>query len=100
MEKIFSNREEQQIYLGASVASGCWPCTKYHLKRSSEAGLTDIELANDPYYEEEPKVDPIFDRIGMGDEDAGTDRKICIFLVVLALVLLILVIVLATKFGF
>ena len=60
----------------------------------------DIELANDPYYEEEPKVDPIFDRIGMGDEDAGTDRRICIFLVVLALVLLILVIVLATKFGF
>jgi len=46
MEKIFNNREEQQIYLGASVASGCWPCTKYHLKRSSEAGLTDIELAN------------------------------------------------------
>jgi len=46
MEKIFFNKEEQLIYMGASVASGCWPCTKYHLKRSSEAGLTDIELAN------------------------------------------------------
>ena len=44
MGEIFSNKEEQLIYLGASVASGCRPCTKYHLKRSSEAGLTDIEI--------------------------------------------------------
>jgi len=44
MGKTFSSKEEQQIYLGASIASGCRPCTKYHLKRSSEAGLTDIEI--------------------------------------------------------
>ena len=44
MGKTFSTKEEQQIYLGASIASGCRPCTKYHLKRSSEAGLTDIEI--------------------------------------------------------
>ena len=44
MGETFSNKEEQQIYLGASIASGCRPCTKYHLKRSSEAGLTDIEI--------------------------------------------------------
>ena len=44
MGKTFSAKEEQQIYLGASIASGCRPCTKYHLKRSSEAGLTDVEI--------------------------------------------------------
>lgn len=43
-ENLFSKKEKELIYLGASIASGCRPCTKYHLKKSSETGLTDIEI--------------------------------------------------------
>lgn len=39
------NKEERQIvYLSASIASGCKPCTKYHLKKTSEVGLSDIYI--------------------------------------------------------
>ena len=44
LTKVLSKKEIQQVYLGASIAAGCRPCTKYHLKNSSEAGLTDIEI--------------------------------------------------------
>ena len=43
MEDILNKKERQIVYLGASIASGCLPCTKFHLRRSSEAGLTDVE---------------------------------------------------------
>ena len=44
MEDILNKKERQIVYLGASIASGCLPCTKFHLRRSSEAGLTDVEI--------------------------------------------------------
>lgn len=43
-EDILNKKERQIVYLSASIASGCLPCTKFHLRRSSEAGLTDAEV--------------------------------------------------------
>ena len=43
-QEIIKKKEKELIYLGASIASGCRPCTLYHLRKSSEAGLTDIEI--------------------------------------------------------
>ncbi len=43
-QEILNKKEKELIYLGASIASGCRPCKKYHLRKSSEAGLTDIEI--------------------------------------------------------
>lgn len=43
-QEILNKKEKELIYLGASTASGCRPCTKYHLRKSSESGLTDIEI--------------------------------------------------------
>jgi AhpD family alkylhydroperoxidase len=43
-EDILNKKERQIVYLGASIASGCLPCTKFHLRRSLGAGLTDIEI--------------------------------------------------------
>jgi 4-carboxymuconolactone decarboxylase len=31
--------------IGASLASNCIPCIKYHIRRGREAGLTDEEIA-------------------------------------------------------
>ena len=44
MEEMLNKKEKQLVYLSASIASGCHPCTKYHLRKSLEAGLTDIEI--------------------------------------------------------
>ena len=44
MEEVLNKKEKQLVYLSASIASGCHPCTKYHLRKSMEAGLTDIEI--------------------------------------------------------
>lgn len=43
-QEILNKKEKELIYLSASIASGCRPCTLYHLRKSSEAGLTDIEI--------------------------------------------------------
>ena len=44
MEGSLNIKEKQLVYLSASIAAGCHPCTKYHLRKSREAGLTDIEI--------------------------------------------------------
>ena len=46
MEDFLNIKEKQLVYLSASIASGCRPCIKYHLKKSSETGLTDEEINN------------------------------------------------------
>lgn len=42
--ETLNKKERQLVYLSASIASGCQPCTKYHTRKSSEAGLTDVEV--------------------------------------------------------
>jgi AhpD family alkylhydroperoxidase len=37
----FSAREKELIALGASVASGCQPCTEYHVRAARSAGVCD-----------------------------------------------------------
>jgi len=41
---ILNQHDKHLVFLGASIASGCWPCTKYHVMRSLEAGFTDNEI--------------------------------------------------------
>ncbi|MFQ5629906.1 MAG: carboxymuconolactone decarboxylase family protein [bacterium] len=36
--------EKELVYIGASVAAGCKPCTSYHVKKAREAGATDEEI--------------------------------------------------------
>ncbi len=43
-EEKLNSKDKQLVYISASIASGCRPCTKFHLKRSAEMGLTDGEL--------------------------------------------------------
>ncbi|MCP4177178.1 MAG: hypothetical protein GY756_05365 [bacterium] len=43
-EELFSKQEKELIYLGASIAAGCTPCTKYHVKKSKDVGLSDTEI--------------------------------------------------------
>lgn len=42
---MLSNRDRELIGLGASVASGCEPCTKFHVRAARIAGATDAEIA-------------------------------------------------------
>ncbi len=45
MQKIkFNKKEREVINLGTSLAAGCKPCTRYHLKKCSEAGISDNEI--------------------------------------------------------
>jgi AhpD family alkylhydroperoxidase len=37
-------KEKELVNVGASVATGCKPCTDYHFKKVREAGATDTEI--------------------------------------------------------
>jgi len=37
-------KEVELVYLGASIAAGCKPCTSYHFRKSKEAGASDEEI--------------------------------------------------------
>ncbi len=37
-------KEKELIYVGASVSSGCKPCTSYHIRKVKESGATDKEI--------------------------------------------------------
>lgn len=39
-----SFKEKELVNIGASVATGCKPCTDYHFKKVREAGATDKEI--------------------------------------------------------
>ena len=43
-EDILNKKEKTVILLAASIASGCQPCTKYHIERSLESGFTEEEI--------------------------------------------------------
>jgi AhpD family alkylhydroperoxidase len=38
---MLTAREREIVNLGASIAAGCQPCTKYHVKKCREAGISD-----------------------------------------------------------
>jgi len=39
-----NTKEKQLVYLSASIAAGCQPCTRYHIRKSKEGGLSDTEI--------------------------------------------------------
>lgn len=39
-----NKKEKQIVYLSASIAAGCRPCTKYHLRKSSDIGLSEFYI--------------------------------------------------------
>ncbi|MBI5444589.1 MAG: carboxymuconolactone decarboxylase family protein [Deltaproteobacteria bacterium] len=41
---MLTQKEKELIAVGASVASGCEPCTAHHVKAAREAGASDAEL--------------------------------------------------------
>jgi AhpD family alkylhydroperoxidase len=41
-----TNKEIELVYLGASIAAGCKPCTSYHFRRVKEAEASDNEIQN------------------------------------------------------
>ena len=45
----FSKKEKEVVNLSASIAAGCLPCTKFHVKKCKEAGLSvkDIDYIID-----------------------------------------------------
>jgi 4-carboxymuconolactone decarboxylase len=40
-----NNRERELVALGASLASNCIPCVKYHIQEARKAELTDEEIS-------------------------------------------------------
>jgi AhpD family alkylhydroperoxidase len=47
------SKEKELVMVGASIAAGCKPCTKYHVKKALEVGLSkiDIRIAIENAYE-------------------------------------------------
>lgn len=43
-KEILEEHDKHLVFLGASIGSGCRPCTKYHVMKSLEAGFTAIEI--------------------------------------------------------
>lgn len=41
---MVTNKEKELVYFGASVAAGCRPCTRFHIKKVREEGATDEEV--------------------------------------------------------
>ena len=41
-KSMLTAREREIVNLGTSIAAGCQPCTKYHVKKCTEAGISDI----------------------------------------------------------
>ena len=38
---MLTQNERQMVNLGISITAGCRPCTKYHVRKCMESGLTD-----------------------------------------------------------
>jgi AhpD family alkylhydroperoxidase len=43
-DDILNKKEKTIVLLAASIASGCQPCTKYHIERGLEYGFTEEEI--------------------------------------------------------
>lgn len=45
-KKIFEGNERELINLGISIAAGCQPCTRYHIRKCREAKISDTLICN------------------------------------------------------
>jgi len=75
-----SDKERELILIGASIAAGCQPCTAYHVKKSTEIGLLDIEIkkAIEDSYEISLKASEIMRNHGLrqlSSEEKISDSK-------------------------
>lgn len=43
-KEILDQHDKHLVFLGASIGSGCRPCTKYHYMKSLEAGFTENNI--------------------------------------------------------
>ncbi len=43
-DPVLSEKEQEIIAVGASIASGCLPCTKFHLRVAANVGVTEAEI--------------------------------------------------------
>jgi AhpD family alkylhydroperoxidase len=43
---MLTAREREIVNLGTSIAAGCQPCTKYHVKKCLEAGISDTLICD------------------------------------------------------
>ncbi len=43
-QESFTNKEQELIAIGASIAAGCRPCTAYHFKAAAAVGATREEI--------------------------------------------------------
>jgi AhpD family alkylhydroperoxidase len=41
---VLNDKEKELVYFGASVASGCKPCTRFHIKKLRKAGAQNDEV--------------------------------------------------------
>lgn len=39
-----TQREQELVAIGASIASNCVPCIAFHVGQAREAGLTEVEI--------------------------------------------------------
>jgi AhpD family alkylhydroperoxidase len=39
-----SLKEKELVYLGASVAAGCKPCTTFHCEKAQQTGASEDEI--------------------------------------------------------
>jgi AhpD family alkylhydroperoxidase len=44
-DAVLSEKEQELIALGASIASGCLPCTKFHLRAAASVGAAAADIA-------------------------------------------------------
>lgn len=43
---IFTEKDMEIVNLATSLAAGCQPCMKYHLRKSKDAGISEKEIYN------------------------------------------------------
>jgi AhpD family alkylhydroperoxidase len=43
-EPVLSEQDQEIIAVGASIASGCLPCTRFHLRAAARAGASEEEI--------------------------------------------------------
>jgi AhpD family alkylhydroperoxidase len=43
-DPALSEKEQEIVAVGASIASGCLPCTKFHLRVAASVGVTEAEI--------------------------------------------------------
>ncbi len=46
MEARLSHKEKELVAVGASVAAGCIPCTRYHIEEVRATGATTDEITH------------------------------------------------------